>query len=138
VAALEDVVHELRRLAHGVRPSRLDDGLSAAIHHLVRDSAIPIDVHAGEMAVTDAVATTAYFVVAESLANTLKHARASRARVTLAPSGARLIVEVTDDGCGGAQTGSGLTALCDRVTALGGRFELVSPPGGGTTIRAEL
>lgn len=138
VAALEEIVHELRRLAHGVRPSRLDDGLAAAIHHLVRDSTLPIEVRVGDISVTDAVATTAYFVVAEGLANTFKHARASRARVVLGSRGDRLTVEVADDGRGGARPGSGLTALCDRVKALGGDFELVSPSGGGTTIRAEL
>jgi signal transduction histidine kinase len=138
VTALEDVVHELRRLAHGVRPSRLDDGLEAAIQHLVRDSTIPTDVRVENIRVTDTVATTAYFVVAEGLANTLKHAQARRARVTLGSRGDRLTVEVADDGCGGARAGSGLTALRDRVTALGGDFELVSPTGGGTTIRAVL
>jgi signal transduction histidine kinase len=138
VAGLEDTVTELRRLAHGVRPMRLDDGLEAAIQDLARDSAIPIEVRVGDFAVSEAVATTAYFVVAESLANTMKHAGAANARVTLNATDERLTVEVSDDGCGGALAGSGLTALRDRVRALGGDLELLSPAGGGTTIRAVL
>ncbi|GAA0912431.1 hypothetical protein GCM10009558_019720 [Virgisporangium aurantiacum] len=142
VAALEGTVAELRRLAHGVRPGRLDEGLDAAIRDLVRDSPVPVSLDlfpgpagAGLAGVGEAVATTAYFVVAECLSNALKHADASSVTVTLARAGGRLTVAVGDDGRGGA---SGLTALRDRVAAVGGQLEIDSPPGGGTTVRAEL
>jgi signal transduction histidine kinase len=158
VAALEATVAELRRLAHGVRPSRLDEGLDAAIRDLVRDCPIPVDVQVereavneaavneaavneaavNEAAVSEAAVTTAYFVIAECLANTLKHAGASRVGVTVTRVDARLAVQVADDGRGGATEGFGLTALRDRVTALGGRLDIVSPLGAGTTVRAEV
>jgi signal transduction histidine kinase len=138
VAALEATVAELRRLAHGFRPSRLDEGLDAAIHDLVRDCPIPVDVRVDSTSVTEAAATTAYFVVAECLANALKHAGASRVGVTVSRAGDGLAVQVADDGRGGASEGFGLTALRDRVTALGGRLDIVSPVGAGTTVRAEV
>jgi len=138
VAGLEAVVVELRRLAHGVRPSRLDDGLDVAIRDLVSDSPIPVTVRVDDVDAGEAVATTAYYVVAESLANTLKHAGATSAAVTIRQARERLTVEVTDDGRGGAGQGSGLTALRDRVAALGGRLAVESPAGAGTTVRAEL
>jgi signal transduction histidine kinase len=140
VAALEATVAELRRLAHGVRPSRLDDGLDAAIRDLVHHSPVPVDlaVTTGGTELSEAVATTAYYVVAECLANALKHAGATRVSVSIAPRDGRLAVRVSDDGRGGADTGFGLTALRDRVGALGGRVEIASPTGGGTTVRAEI
>jgi signal transduction histidine kinase len=85
------------------------------------------------------VETAAYFVVAESLTNVAKHARGASARVCLRTSGERLLVEVADDGPGGADPeGSGLTGLRHRVEALDGTLTVSSRPGGGTTIRAEL
>jgi signal transduction histidine kinase len=138
VNALEATVAELRRLAHGIRPSRLDEGLDAAIHDLVRDCPIPVDLRVESAVVSEAAATTAYFVVAECLTNALKHAGATRVGVTVARAGTGLAVQVADDGRGGASAGFGLTALRDRVTALGGRLDIVSPVGAGTTIRAEV
>lgn len=142
VAALEETVAELRRLAHGIRPGRLDEGLDAAIRDLVRDSPVPVSLDLfqgpagpGPAGLGEAVATTAYFVVAECLSNALKHADASSVTVTLARAGERLTVAVGDDGRGGA---SGLTALRDRVAAVGGQLEIDSPPDGGTMVRAEL
>jgi signal transduction histidine kinase len=136
VAALEGTVAELRRLAHGIRPGRLDEGLDAAIRDLIRDSPVPVSVDMDRLSQTaEVIATTAYFVVAECLTNALKHAEASRVAVTLAQAGGRLSVTVTDDGRGGA---TGLTALRDRVAAVGGRLEIDSPVGGGTRVRAEL
>jgi signal transduction histidine kinase len=85
------------------------------------------------------VETAAYFVVAESLTNAAKHAGGAGARVRLAIEGDRLRIEVADDGPGGADpAGSGLTGLRHRVEALDGTLHVISPPGGGTTIRAEL
>jgi signal transduction histidine kinase len=138
VGALEATVAELRRLAHGVRPSQLDDGLEAAVRALVSDSPIPVEVSVGDVAVTEVVAATAYFVVAEGLANTLKHSQAKNAKVMIGRRDQVLSVELTDDGLGGARAGFGLTALRDRVAALGGRIDVISPIGRGTTIRAEF
>jgi signal transduction histidine kinase len=138
VLALETVVGELRRLAHGIRPGRLDDGLDVAIRQLAGTSPIPVAVQMEPVEVSDTVATTAYYVVAESLANTLKHAHAHSARVSIVQDHDLLTVEVHDDGRGGAASGSGLGALRDRVAALGGRLSVTSPAGVGTTVRAEL
>jgi signal transduction histidine kinase len=87
-----------------------------------------------------AVESTAYFIVAEALTNVARHARATQAVVTIARSGERLVVEVRDDGVGGATigAGTGLRGLNDRVTALGGSMHVVSPAGGPTTLLVEL
>jgi signal transduction histidine kinase len=84
--------------------------------------------------------TTAYFLICEALQNTVKHARASRATVAVAREDGLVLVEVTDDGVGGADpaSGSGLRGLADRVEAVGGRLSIESPAGQGTTVRAEL
>jgi signal transduction histidine kinase len=85
------------------------------------------------------VESAAYFVIAEALTNAAKHARGARARVRLSDAGPRLLVEVRDDGPGGAvATGNGLTGLRHRVEALDGTLEVRSPAGAGTTIRAQL
>jgi signal transduction histidine kinase len=87
-----------------------------------------------------AVESAAYFVVAEALTNVTRHADAHRAGVDIARSRDRLVIEVHDDGHGGADPsrGSGLHGLRDRVTGLGGRMDLISPPGGPTTLLVEL
>jgi signal transduction histidine kinase len=86
------------------------------------------------------VEAAAYYVVAEALANVAKYAQASRARVRVHRAHGQALVEVADDGVGGAdeRAGSGLSGLVDRVEALGGRLSLASPEGAGTTVRAEL
>ena len=101
---------------------------------------VPVDVSVTGGPFPPAVETAAYFVVSEALANVAKYARASSAAVTVARANGRLVVEVIDDGVGGARldTGSGLRGLGDRVGALDGRIEVVSPPGEGTTLRAEI
>lgn len=82
---------------------------------------------------------TAYFVAAEALTNTIKHAAAATASISITHGPGMLSVEVTDDGPGGADpNGPGLRGLADRVAALDGRFEVVSPPGQGTRILAEI
>lgn len=136
VDALESVVAELRRLAHGIRPQGLDDGLDAAVRALAAGSPIPITVEIGATALSETVMTTAYFVIAEGLTNTLKHARATCAHISYASTPGGHVIEVRDDGIGGVD--GGLTALRDRVTALGGRLEVISPAGHGTVLRAEL
>jgi signal transduction histidine kinase len=85
------------------------------------------------------IEATAYFIVAEALTNVFKHARATRAAVRAAVQDGSLRVEVRDDGIGGADPGGhGLLGMSDRVTVLGGRLNIVSPPGGGTVLAATL
>jgi signal transduction histidine kinase len=134
-------IAELRDLARGIAPPVLADrGLAAAVEALGRRSAIPVSVDAKlDRRPLPVVETAAYFVVAESLTNAAKHARGASALVRIRETGGRLIVQVTDDGPGGAAlAGSGLTGLRHRVEALDGTLEVHSPPGAGTTVRAEL
>jgi PAS domain S-box-containing protein len=134
---------ELRELARGLHPQILTvQGLAAAIRSLAGRAPIPVTV----VTVDDVerwpplVESAAYFVVSEALTNVLKYARATTATIRVAPRESRLVVEVSDNGCGGAQPneGSGLGGLRDRVEALDGAFEVDSPPGQGTRIYAEL
>jgi signal transduction histidine kinase len=137
VGELESIVGELRRLAHGVRPAQLDDGLETAVRSLAAGSPIPVTLEIEpDLAISEAVATTAYYVIAEGLANTLKHARATRAKASFTRTASGHVIELQDDGVGGVT--AGLTALHDRIAALGGRLEVISPPGCGTTLRVEL
>ena len=133
---------ELRDLARGIHPAILTDrGLGAALEDLAARSTVPTQVEAApERRLPAAVEATAYFVVAEGLANVAKYADAQRAWVSAALSPGRLVVEVRDDGAGGADAsrGSGLRGLDDRVRALDGRLEVESPPGAGTRLRATL
>jgi signal transduction histidine kinase len=139
VAELATAVAELRALAHGLRPSCLDDGLAPALAGLTRSSPIPvaIDVRAGEL--PDDVATTAYFVIAEAVANAIKHAGPERIGVEVARDAEILTVRVTDDGRGGARPdGPGLAGIADRVAAAGGSLRIHSPVRAGTLIEAVL
>jgi signal transduction histidine kinase len=140
VRDLKAAVVELRRLAGGVRPRGLDEGLLAAIRPLVRTSPIPVTVHVTTDPVSDAVATTAYYVAAEGLANALKHAAPTTVAIDIARRDADLRVVVSDDGCGGAveHPGSGLAGLRDRVAATGGELVVDSTPGAGTRVEARL
>ncbi|GAA4572423.1 sensor histidine kinase [Micromonospora coerulea] len=132
----------LRQIVHGIRPQSLTDlGLAGAVRELANEATIPVTVHADvERPLPELIETTAYFVVSESLGNVARHARATRAQVRLVAEPGRLVVEVSDDGRGGADPalGSGLTGLADRVAAAGGRLLLASPPGGPTLVRVEL
>jgi signal transduction histidine kinase len=132
---------ELRDLARGIHPAVLADrGLDAAISALAARSPVPVgvDVTAGRL--PGPVESAAYFVVAEALTNAAKHAMASEIGVRITRHRALLIVEVIDDGVGGADParGSGLRGLADRVAAVDGELTIASPPGGPTVIRAEL
>jgi signal transduction histidine kinase len=138
---VEAALRELRDLARGIHPPVLTDrGLEAAVSALAHTSAVPVNVTADiPSRPPAAVETAAYFVAAEALANAAKHAGATRIGVHLAREGRLLVVEVSDDGRGGADpSGSGLTGLRHRVEALDGKLTVVSPSGGGTTLRAEL
>jgi signal transduction histidine kinase len=131
---------ELRELAHGILPSVLArGGLRAGLEALASRTPVPVDlgVHVGRLPTT--LEATAYFVVAEALTNVAKHSRARRALVTARIARAALQIRVRDDGVGGARPdGSGLVGLADRVAALGGSFDVQSPPGGGTLVAADI
>jgi signal transduction histidine kinase len=134
-------IAELRDLARGIAPPVLADrGLAAAVEALARRSPIPVSVDVKlDRRPVPVIETAAYFVVAETLTNVAKHAPRARASVVIAVEGDWLAVEVADDGPGGADPdGGGLTGLRHRVQALDGTLAIVSPPGHGTTIRAEL
>ena len=137
VAELGTAVAELRQIAHGLRPGSLDDGLQAALTRLVVSVpvAVEMDVHPGPL--PDDVATTAYFVVSEAVANAVKHAAARRIVLCVERQDGHVVVRVSDDGCGGATIGSS-SGLADRVAALGGSLRVASPHGRGTTVEAAL
>jgi signal transduction histidine kinase len=138
-AELAVAIAEVRQLARGLHPAILSEaGLTAAVESLAERTPIPVEVHGEAVRYPDAVEATAYFVVAEALTNVARYASATHATVTLRETGAALLVEVRDDGCGGADAsgGSGLSGLQDRVAAVGGTFEVESPHGGGTVVRA--
>jgi signal transduction histidine kinase len=138
VTDLEDANAELRRLVHRTRPSRLDDGLGAALASLRTDGPVPVQVSVGDLPELDDLhALTAYFVASEGVANAHKHARADRIEVCVENVANRLVVEVRDDGIGGVPA-NGLTGLRDRVAPLHGELIVTSSPGRGTTIRAVL
>jgi signal transduction histidine kinase len=141
-AELKQAIAELRELARGIHPAILtEEGLPAAVEALADRSSVPVAVVADFDARLPApIEATAYFVVAESLANVTKYARASAARVELSRRDGHLRVEVTDDGVGGADAsrGSGLRGLEDRVSAVRGSFRVQEAPGGGTCVLAEI
>jgi signal transduction histidine kinase len=138
VDELQRAVEDLRELAHGVHPSILrQEGLTAALEALAHRAPLPVTVLSTvEDRLGPETEAAAYFVACEALANAVKHARASAATITATRDDGRLVVEVLDDGAGGANVnrGSGLRGLCDRVEAQGGTLRIVSPPGGGTRI----
>jgi signal transduction histidine kinase len=118
-----------------------DRGLKAAVTALANRASVPVEVRAvPQERLAAPVESTVYFVVAEALTNVARYARASHAEVEIGRSNGSLVVEVRDDGVGGADPGrgSGLRGLSDRVAALDGRLELDSPPQGGTRVRCEL
>jgi signal transduction histidine kinase len=134
-------IGELRDLARGIAPPVLADrGLVAAVEALGQRAQIPVAVNASIMRrPVPVVETAAYFVVAEALTNAAKHAGGAAATVELADHGDKLVIEVRDEGPGGADaTGTGLMGLRHRVAALDGTLSVSSPAGGGTTVQAEL
>ncbi|MGW0782447.1 sensor histidine kinase [Streptomyces sp. NPDC002913] len=133
---------EIRELIRGIHPQVLTDrGLAAAVEDIADRSALPVDVELDlPERLPQPVETAVYFAVCEALANAAKHSGASRARVTGRVDGARLTVEVRDDGDGGAATagGTGLQGVADRLSVLDGRLLLSSPPGGPTVLRLDV
>ena len=139
---LNRALEELRELARGIHPAILTDrGLEPAIQALLTRAPIPVTLaESPAERLPQPVEAAAYYVVAEALANVTKYAQASAATVRVARGNGRAVVEVADDGVGGADPaqGSGLRGLADRVAALDGRLDVDSRPGAGTTVRAEI
>jgi signal transduction histidine kinase len=135
-------LRELRDLARGIHPSVLAErGLDAALTALAQRAPLPVKLNVAVPERLDpTIEAAAYFLVSEALTNVAKHARADRVSVDIAAVGGTLEVTIADDGVGGADDGkgSGLQGLVDRVTAVGGRMDVASPPGQGTRLSARL
>jgi signal transduction histidine kinase len=132
---------ELRDLARGLHPVALSErGLAGALESLTIGAGTPITLDVAADGLPADIELAAYFIVSESLTNARRYADAQSVRVSVGPEADALLVEIADDGCGGADpaSGTGLRGLTDRVEALGGRLELDSPPGAGTRISAHL
>jgi signal transduction histidine kinase len=139
---VDDILDELREIARGLHPAILaESGLPLALKALARRSAVPVrlDIRL-DRRLPEPVETAVYYTVAEALTNTAKHASATTADVQVTATVGVLHLRVRDNGCGGADVshGSGLVGLRDRAEALGGRFELVSPPRAGTSLEVTL
>jgi signal transduction histidine kinase len=138
---LAESLGELRELARGIHPAVLEYGLATALEALAGRSPVPTAVTCdGTGRLPQKIELAAYFVACESLANVAKYAHASAASVHLARTDGAIVVEIADDGVGGADAsaGSGLRGLADRVEALGGHLLVTSPAGAGTVVTAEL
>jgi signal transduction histidine kinase len=133
---------ELREVARGLHPAVVSGhGLNVALEQLAARAPLPINLEVGiDERLPDQVEVAVYYLVSESLANVGKYAQASSIRVQVSRSEGQVVVEVADDGIGGADTerGSGLRGLADRIEALEGRLQVWSPSGGGTRVRAEI
>src|SRR5580658_3676259 len=137
-----EALTELRELARGIHPAVLTEaGLTGAIQALAERSPVATTItEVPDGRFPAAIEATAYFVVSEALVNVAKHARADGAQVMIRKFPGRLLVEVSDDGAGGARSegGSGLRGLADRVASVGGVLRVDSPPGGGTRLEADI
>jgi PAS domain S-box-containing protein len=134
-------LEELRELARGIHPAVLTDrGLTAALEALAARTPLQVDLRPLQPPLPDRVEAAAYYVVSESIANVVKHAHASEARVRLSADNGSLRVEVEDDGVGGAdlERGSGLRGLRDRVAALEGELRVETRDDGGTRVVAAI
>ncbi len=140
VTELGTAVAELRQIAHGLRPSSLDDGLGHALTTLAGKVPVPVSLDVCAEGVPDDVATTAYYVASEAVTNAVKHARPGAIGLRVSRVDGQVTVRVSDDGPGGARIrpGAGLAGLADRVAAAGGALRLASPSGGGTVVEAVL
>ena len=145
IARAEDqliqTMEELRRLGQGLHPRVLaEQGLQDALTELGSDVPFRLDLNVTSARLPPEVAATAYFICAEALTNTAKHASASEVRVVVQATDSRLSVEIADDGIGGADAsrGSGLRGLTDRVETLGGTLAMESVPERGTRLAAEI
>jgi signal transduction histidine kinase len=141
-AELARALEELRELARGIHPAVLTErGLEPALRSLPVGATLPVEIEVvADGRLPERVEAAAYFLVSEALTNVAKHAKASRVAVKVARENGHAVVEITDDGVGGADLhrGSGLRGLADRIEALDGTLALQSRPGEGTTIRATI
>jgi PAS domain S-box-containing protein len=138
---LEQALVELRELARGLHPAILTDrGLAHALDALVARLPLPVELDVPDTRFDPTTEATAYYIAAEALTNVAKHAGATAARVTARHDAAQLALEISDDGCGGADpnSGSGIVGLRDRAAAIGGSLTIVSAPGSGTIVAATL
>ena len=139
---LEAALAELRELARGIHPAVLTDrGLATALQTLANRAPVPVELgELPEERMPEAVELAAYFVVAEALTNVAKYAEASHATVQVERHNGRVVVEVSDDGVGGADPGrgTGLRGLADRLAVIEGRLEVESEKGHGTTVTARI
>jgi signal transduction histidine kinase len=141
-AGLTAIADDLREISRGIHPAILSrGGLGAGIKALARRSAVPVVLDVGiDCRLPEHVEVAAYYVVAEALTNTAKHAHASQVSVRATIDTDDLRLDISDDGVGGATVGggSGLIGLKDRVEALAGRLDITGPPEGGTRIMATI
>jgi signal transduction histidine kinase len=139
---LTSVIEELREMSRGIHPAVLTEGgLSPALEALALRSSVPVRLNLRcEGRLPDGIEAAAYYVVSEALTNAAKHADASRAQIDLHVEKGTLYLSIVDDGVGGADPrgGSGLIGLKDRVEAIGGTINVVSPPGSGTRLDVEI
>jgi signal transduction histidine kinase len=138
---LSTSLEELRELARGIHPAVLNHGLEAALHSLASRAAVKTTVSFDSAErLPEKVQLAAYFVACEALANVAKYAHATKASLQVSRRNGVAVVEISDDGVGGADetAGTGLLGLADRVAALDGTLHIVSPPGIGTVVTAEL
>jgi signal transduction histidine kinase len=141
VGEIGSAIEDLRTIAAGVRPPRLDEGLAPALADLARTAPVTVVVRATDERLPAEVEAAAYFVACEAVTNAVKHASPSNVRVEAMMISGALRLVVVDDGVGGATVaggGTGLSGLTDRVEAQGGTLLIHSPPGAGTRIEAEI
>ena len=138
---LDLALEELRELARGLHPAALtEQGLGPALANLAKRLPIEVDLSAPDERLPENIEATAYYIVSEALTNVVKHAQARKAKVYMTLAGDVLKFEITYDGRGGADpfAGSGILGLRDRAEAVGGTLFVISPPGKGTVVTAQL
>ena len=137
---LSQSLEELRELARGIHPAVLNHGLKAALESLAARAPVATTVAFTAQRLPEPVELAAYFVASEALANVAKYAHATRTSIRVSRRNGAAVIEIADDGVGGADesAGTGLQGLADRVAALDGTLRILSPPGAGTVVTAEL
>jgi signal transduction histidine kinase len=131
----------LRELARGLHPAALtEQGLGPALEAVAQRLPIDVNISAPPDRLPENIEATVYYIVSEALTNVAKHARADRANVSIGLDNSTLRFEITDDGRGGADpsAGSGILGLRDRAEAVGGTLFVISPPGQGTRVTAQI
>jgi signal transduction histidine kinase len=138
---LMEALEAVREISRGIHPGILSEaGLGPAVEALARNLPVPVSLQSSvDGRLPDRVEVGAYYIICEALANAAKHAQATAVNISVGHRGHALDLSVRDDGSGGADgSGPGLTGLADRVDALGGTMQLVSPRGGGTRLLVRL